>query len=111
MASCILILTVYSHRYGEQVENYLEVYLRTPGLPKEDVAKALLARGNARKLAGERLLAKAQQGELCVATRSAVDQSHANRALLRQDFQAVAKLDPSNRDLQAYLRRGNMVSS
>ncbi|THH26388.1 hypothetical protein EUX98_g7801 [Antrodiella citrinella] len=71
--------------YGEQVENYLEVYLRTPGLPREDVAKALLARGNARKVAGERLLAKAQQ-----------------------DFQAVAKLDPSNRDLQAYLRRGNV---
>ncbi|KAI0791067.1 hypothetical protein C8Q75DRAFT_759179 [Abortiporus biennis] len=71
-------------KYGEQVENYFEVYLRTPGLPRGDVAKALLARGNARKTAGERLLAKAQQ-----------------------DFQAVAKLDPSNRDLQAYLRRGN----
>ncbi|TCD62325.1 hypothetical protein EIP91_007065 [Steccherinum ochraceum] len=71
--------------YGEQVENYMEVYLRTPGLPREDVAKALLARGNARKAAGDKLLSKAQQ-----------------------DFQAVAKLDPSNRDLQAYLRRGNM---
>lgn len=40
----------------------MEVYLRTPGLPKEDIAKALLARGNARKVSGERLLAKAQQG-------------------------------------------------
>ncbi len=49
-------------RYGEQVENYMDVYLRTPGLPKEDIAKALLARGNARKVSGERLLAKAQQG-------------------------------------------------
>lgn len=51
-------------RYGDQVENYIDVYLRTPGLPKQDMAKALIARGNARKLAGERLLAKAQQGEL-----------------------------------------------
>ncbi|KAJ3478900.1 hypothetical protein NLI96_g9437 [Meripilus lineatus] len=48
-------------RYGDQVENYIDVYLRTPGLPKQDMAKALIARGNARKLAGERLLAKAQQ--------------------------------------------------
>ncbi|PSR73013.1 hypothetical protein PHLCEN_2v11117 [Hermanssonia centrifuga] len=73
-------------RYNEQVENYFEVYLRTPGLPKEDVARALLARGNARRLSGERLLAKAQQ-----------------------DFQAVAKLDPTNRELQTYLRRGNTM--
>ena len=70
------------------MENYLEVYLRTPGLEKKDVARALLARGNARKMAGERLLARAQQ-----------------------DFQAVAKLDPSNRELQGYLRRSNMVSA
>ncbi|KAI0742948.1 hypothetical protein C8Q80DRAFT_943720 [Daedaleopsis nitida] len=73
-------------RYGDEVENYLEVYLRTPGLERQDVARALLARGNARKMAGERLLAKAQQ-----------------------DFQAVAKLDPSNRELQGYLRRSNMI--
>ena len=74
-------------RYGDEVENYIEVYLRTPGLEKKDVARALLARGIARKMAGERLLAKAQQ-----------------------DFQAVAKLDPSNRELQGYLRRSDMVS-
>lgn len=49
-------------RYGAEVENYLEVYLRTPGLSKSDVARALLARGNARKLGGESLLAKAEQG-------------------------------------------------
>ena len=77
---------IYS--YGDEVENYLDVYLRTPGLEKQDIARALLARGNARKMAGERLLAKAQQ-----------------------DFQAVAKLDPSNRELQGYLRRSDMVSS
>ena len=76
-----------AHSYGEEVENYLEVYLRTPGLEKKDIARALLARGNARKQAGERLLAKAQQ-----------------------DFQAVAKLDPSNRELQGYIRRSDMVS-
>jgi hypothetical protein len=39
--------------YGPQVENYLDVYLRTPNLPKDDVAKALLARGAARRAAGE----------------------------------------------------------
>ena len=49
-------------RYGPDVENYLEVYLRTPDLPRTDVAKALLARGNARKRSGDRLLAKAQEG-------------------------------------------------
>lgn len=51
-------------RYGEEVESYLEVYLRTPDLPKANVVKALSARANARKAAGERLLARAQQGEL-----------------------------------------------
>ncbi|KAI0354203.1 hypothetical protein OH77DRAFT_517571 [Trametes cingulata] len=64
---------IESGRYGEEVENYLDVYLRTPGLEKQDIARALLARGNARKTAGDKLLARAQQ-----------------------DFQAVAKLDPSN---------------
>lgn len=49
-------------RYGAEVENYLEVYLRTPGLSKPDIARALLARGSARKQGGERLLAKADQG-------------------------------------------------
>ena len=86
-----MTLTLTRHagarRYGDDVENYLEVYLRTPGLEKKDVARALLARGNARKMAGERLLARAQQ-----------------------DFQAVAKLDPSNRELQGYIRRSDMVS-
>ncbi|KAI0698173.1 hypothetical protein C8T65DRAFT_582077 [Cerioporus squamosus] len=77
---------IESGRYGDAVENYLDVYLRTPGLENKDMARALLARGNARKTAGERLLAKAQQ-----------------------DFQAVAKLDPSNRELQGYLRRSNMI--
>lgn len=46
------------------MENFLDVYLRTPDLPKHDQAKALLARGKARKAAGEMLLAKAQQGML-----------------------------------------------
>ncbi|KAF8991309.1 hypothetical protein BDQ17DRAFT_1255018 [Cyathus striatus] len=73
-------------QYGQEVENYLEVYLRTPGLPKEDVARALLARGKARKLGGERLLAKAEQ-----------------------DFQAVVKLDPTNREIQHYIRREKVI--
>ena len=53
---------VGSIRYGTEVENYLEVYLKTPGLSKLDIARALLARGNARKMGGEKLLAKAEQG-------------------------------------------------
>ncbi|KAJ7153420.1 hypothetical protein C8R43DRAFT_1001883 [Mycena crocata] len=69
-------------QYGAEVENYMEVYLRTPDLPRNDVVKALLARGNARKAGGESLIAKAQQ-----------------------DFYAVLKLDPSNREIQRHLRR------
>ncbi|KAJ7123748.1 hypothetical protein C8R44DRAFT_831289 [Mycena epipterygia] len=69
-------------QYGTEVENYMEVYLRTPDLPRNDVVKALLARGNARKTGGENLIAKAEQ-----------------------DFRAVLKLDPSNRELQHHLRR------
>lgn len=49
-------------RYGDDVESYLEVYLKRPNLPKTDIARALMARGNARKAAGDKLQAKAQQG-------------------------------------------------
>ncbi|EKM52414.1 uncharacterized protein PHACADRAFT_260777 [Phanerochaete carnosa HHB-10118-sp] len=77
---------IESGRYNEEAEKYLEVYLRTPGLSNEDKAKALLARGNAQRMLGERMLARAQQ-----------------------DFQAVANLDPTNRELQLYLRRGNII--
>ena len=52
----------FCFRYGAEVENYLEVYLRTPELSKADVTRALLARGNARKQGGESLLAKADHG-------------------------------------------------
>ncbi|KAF4586299.1 hypothetical protein EYR40_010307 [Pleurotus pulmonarius] len=72
--------------YGSEVENYLEVYLRTPNLPNEDVAKALVARGNARKATGEKLLIKAQQ-----------------------DFQAAYKLDPLNREIQSQIRRDKLI--
>lgn len=44
------------------MENYFDVYLRTPGIRREDMARALLARGNARKRGGEKLLSKAQEG-------------------------------------------------
>ncbi|KAF5314321.1 hypothetical protein D9619_011922 [Psilocybe cf. subviscida] len=63
-------------RYGPDVDNYVEVFLRTPGVSRRDMTKALLARGNARKQAGERLLAKAQE-----------------------DFQAVLRIDPTNKEL------------
>ena len=53
---------LFRFRYGAEVENYLEVYLRTPGLSKSDVTRALLARGAARKQGGESLLVKAEHG-------------------------------------------------
>ncbi|KAJ7824192.1 hypothetical protein B0H14DRAFT_3874942 [Mycena olivaceomarginata] len=43
-------------QYGPDVENYLEVYMRTPDLPRNHVVKALLARGNAGKWAGRAYL-------------------------------------------------------
>lgn len=49
-------------RYGAKVEDFLEVYLNTPGLPQEDVTRALLARGAARRAAAEMLMVKARQG-------------------------------------------------
>lgn len=77
---------IQSGQYGPEVENYIEVYLRTPNLPKGDIARALISRGNARKRAGERLLAKAQE-----------------------DFQAVLKLDPSNREIHQHIRRNKQI--
>ncbi|KAG7441240.1 uncharacterized protein BT62DRAFT_908730 [Guyanagaster necrorhizus] len=77
---------IESGQYGDDVENYLEVYLKTPNLPREDVARALLARGKARKLAGDKLLEKAHQ-----------------------DFQAALNLDPSNRETQHLFRRDRRI--
>ena len=56
------IPSLISFRYGAEVENYLEVYLRTPGLSNSDITRALLARGSARKRGGESLLVKAEHG-------------------------------------------------
>ena len=49
-------------RYDDNVERYLDVYLKTPNLPKPKMAKALLARANARKACAEKLLAQAHKG-------------------------------------------------
>ena len=57
------------NRYGDKVEQYLDVYLRTPGLASEGISRAQLARGTARRLAAERLLAKAQQGLMVICFR------------------------------------------
>lgn len=47
------------------METYLNVYLKTPGLPKADVKKAMLAQRNARKSPGGRLqLDQLNRGEL-----------------------------------------------
>jgi hypothetical protein len=98
-------MILYILRYGQDVENYIEVYLRTPGLAKEDITKALLARGNARKRGGEKLLAKAREGISLVSLLAQIPILHYGT-----DFQAVLKLDPSNKDLQHHLRR-KVVSS
>jgi hypothetical protein len=45
---------------GKEVEIYLDVCLKTPGLPKEDVKKALLVR----RLAGERLQCHPSDGQV-----------------------------------------------
>ncbi|KAI0282237.1 hypothetical protein BC826DRAFT_1065780 [Russula brevipes] len=55
-------------QYGSVVEDYLDIYLRTPGLPKDDIARALVARGRARKDAGQRLLLMASRGQLSQAS-------------------------------------------
>ncbi|KAJ3559048.1 hypothetical protein NP233_g11361 [Leucocoprinus birnbaumii] len=73
-------------RYGDDVERYLEVYLKTPNLPKSKVAQALLARANARKAFGDRLLAQAHE-----------------------DFHAVLRLDPSNRTVANQIRRRTRI--
>ncbi|KAF5347337.1 hypothetical protein D9756_009951 [Leucocoprinus leucothites] len=73
-------------RYGDDVERYLDVYLKTPNLPKTKVAKALLARANARKAFGDRLLAQAHE-----------------------DFHAVLRLDPSNRAVANSIRRRTQI--
>ncbi|KAG6876142.1 hypothetical protein C0992_000693 [Termitomyces sp. T32_za158] len=87
---------IQAGKYGPDVENYLEVYLKTPNLPKEDIARALLARGNARKTGGDMLLVKAHQGH----TLSIYD---------CKNYQAVLKLDPSNREIQQHIRRQRRI--
>ncbi|KAF6750433.1 hypothetical protein DFP72DRAFT_911157 [Ephemerocybe angulata] len=73
-------------KYGAEVENYIEVYLKTPNLPRRDMARALLARGNARKAAGDRLLVKANL-----------------------DFHAVLQHDPSNREVHQHFKRKTQI--
>ncbi|EGN94620.1 hypothetical protein SERLA73DRAFT_114070 [Serpula lacrymans var. lacrymans S7.3] len=80
------IALIGAGHYGPKVENYLDVYLRTPRLPHHDAARALIARGNARRAAGQCLLGK----------------SH-------QDYQSASLLDPSNRELQSVVRRDKLI--
>lgn len=98
-----VFLTVVVCRYGAEVEKYLDVYLKTPDLPKTQVAQALLARANARKAAGDELLTQAHQGLprflLCCPSSS-----------LFADFQAVLRLDPSNRQVAHQIRRRTVCS-
>lgn len=54
-------------------------------------------------MAGERLLARAQQGAFVHVCARAPSPDGS------PDFQTVGKIDPANRELQSLLRRGNMV--
>ena len=58
-----LKLSLVPCRYGNVVEDYLDVYLRTPDLPKDDITRALVARGRARRGAGQKLLLMASRGQ------------------------------------------------
>ncbi|EIN05157.1 hypothetical protein PUNSTDRAFT_92032 [Punctularia strigosozonata HHB-11173 SS5] len=73
-------------QYGAEVENYLEVYLRTPGLTNDELVRALLARAKARRTAGEGLLSKAEQ-----------------------DLLTVSKLDPSNKEIRRFVRSEQLI--
>ncbi|KAI0031797.1 hypothetical protein K488DRAFT_51316 [Vararia minispora EC-137] len=90
--ACLLLehalALIESGRYGHEVEEYLDVYFRTPDLPADDVAKALLARGKARKDAAQLLLMRAEL-----------------------DFRSASSVDPSNREIQAQLRRDRLIHS
>lgn len=49
-------------RYGDEVERYLEVFLATPNMDADKVSIALMARGNARRAAADKLMTRAHQG-------------------------------------------------
>jgi hypothetical protein len=90
-------------RYGPKVEEFLEVYLKAPGLPQEDVTKALLARGAARRAAAETLMAKAQQGtDTTTRTPFQADRRYT-------DIHILARLDPSNRQVKSLLQLSKQV--
>ena len=92
--------------YGHEVEAYLDVYMRTPDLPEDDVAKALLARGKARKDAAQLLLMRAELGKM----RRFPSYAEVSTDK-RSDFQSAAHVDPTNREAQAHLRRRRLVLS
>jgi len=97
------LLFTLARRYGAQVEDFLKVYLRTPGLPQEDVTKALLARGAARRAAAEKLMVRAHEGTSTLK----LPASRANRR--DTDFQTLSRLDPSNRQVQSLLQLSKQV--
>ncbi|KAG2005529.1 hypothetical protein CC2G_001928 [Coprinopsis cinerea AmutBmut pab1-1] len=72
-------------KYGSEVENYFDVYLKTPNLPPGEVVRALLARASARRAAGERLLAQANQ-----------------------DFHTVLKYDPNNHIAKQHFQKKSL---
>ncbi|KZV99980.1 hypothetical protein EXIGLDRAFT_639849, partial [Exidia glandulosa HHB12029] len=75
-------------QYGDDVENYFDVLLRMPGLPQDQLTRALLARGSARRAAGEQLLARAED-----------------------DFRTVLQMDPHNAEARRMLRRESRVET
>lgn len=43
----VLKLSLFLHRYGDAVEEYLDIYLRAADLPKDDIVRALVVPGRA----------------------------------------------------------------
>lgn len=75
-------------KYGDDVENYFDVLLRMPGLPPDQLTRALLARGAARRAQGEQLIARAED-----------------------DFRTVLQMDPNNAEARSLLRREPKVET
>ena len=89
-------------QYGDEVESYFEILLRMSDLPKEHMTKALIARGTARRQAGERLVAQAEEG----AFTSELELQPTDEPL---DFRTVLRADPHNSQARALLRHDQVV--
>ncbi|KAH8993141.1 hypothetical protein EDB92DRAFT_1855074 [Lactarius akahatsu] len=74
---CLALIEAGEYGHMRAVEHYLEVYLKTPDLPTDDISRALFARGRARTSAGHQLI-----------------------LLASRDFEAASISDPSCHEFQ-----------